>query len=149
MMIISCPSCDKKFDVDVSLIPKEGRLLQCGSCSHQWFYKPQSKINIPEEVVELKNEVIQENEITNSVEEKKVEKPKKQKIKEKEYKERPNKINFLNILIVAIISFVALILIIETFKFQISNFIPDIDFYLSSLYESLKDIYLFFKDLLK
>ena len=60
-----------------------------------------------------------------------------------------DKINFLNIIIVAIISFAALILIIETFKFQISNFIPDIDFYLSSLYESLKDIYLFFKDLLK
>ena len=148
-MIISCPSCDKKFEIDVSLIPKEGRLLQCGSCSHQWFYKPQSKINIPEEVVELKNEVVQENEAISNVKEEKIEVPKKEKIEESEYKESPNKINFLNIIIVAIISFAALILIIETFKFQISNFIPDIDFYLSSLYESLKDIYLFFKDLLK
>ena len=148
-MIISCPSCDKKFDVDVSLIPKEGRLLQCGSCSHQWFYKPQSKINIPEEVVELKNEVVQENETISSVKEEKIEVPKKEKIEESEYKESHNILNFLNIIIVAIISFAALILIIETFKFQISNFIPDIDFYLSSLYESLKDIYLFFKDLLK
>ena len=148
-MIISCPSCDKKFEIDVSLIPKDGRLLQCGSCSHQWFYKPQSKINIPEEVVELKNEVVQENETISNVKEEKIEVPKKEKIEESEYKESPNKINFLNIIIVAIISFAALILIIETFKFQISNFIPDIDFYLSSLYESLKDIYLFFKDLLK
>ena len=148
-MIISCPSCNKKFEVDVSLIPKEGRLLQCGSCSHQWFYKPQSKINIPEEVVELKNEVVQENETISSVKEEKIEVPKKEKIEESEYKESHNILNFLNIIIVAIISFAALILIIETFKFQISNFIPDIDFYLSSLYESLKDIYLFFKDLLK
>ena len=148
-MIISCPCGDKKFEVNVSLIPKEGRLLQCGSCSHQWFYKPQSKINIPEEVVELKNEVIKENETISSVKEEKIEVPKKEKIEESEYKESPNKINFLNIIIVAIISFAALILIIETFKFQISNFIPDIDFYLSSLYESTKDIYLFFKDLLK
>ena len=148
-MIISCPCGDKKFEVNVSLIPKEGRLLQCGSCSHQWFYKPQSKINIPEEVVELKNEVVQENETISSVKEEKIEVPKKEKIEENEYKESHNKINFLNIIIVAIISFAALILIIETFKFQISNFIPDIDFYLSSLYESLKDIYLFFKDLLK
>ena len=148
-MIISCPCGDKKFEVNVSLIPKEGRLLQCGSCSHQWFYKPQSKINIPEEVVELKNEVVQENETISSVKEEKIEVPKKEKIEESEYKESHNKINFLNIIIVAIISFAALILIIETFKFQISNFIPDIDFYLSSLYESLKDIYLFFKDLLK
>ena len=148
-MIISCPSCNKKFEVDVSLIPKEGRLLQCGSCSHQWFYKPQSKINIPEEIVELKNEVIQEKEIVSSIKEEKIEIPKKEKIKESENKESPNKINFLNIIIVAIISFAALILIIETFKFQISNYIPNIDFYLSSLYESLKDIYLFFKDLIK
>ena len=148
-MIISCPCGDKKFEVNVSLIPKEGRLLQCGSCSHQWFYKPQSKINIPEEVVELKNEVVQENETISSVKEEKIEVPKKEKIEESEYKESHNILNFLNIIIVAIISFAALILIIETFKFQISNFIPDIDFYLSSLYESLKDIYLFFKDLLK
>ncbi len=148
-MIISCPSCNKKFEVNVSLIPKEGRLLQCGFCSHQWFYNPQSKINIPEEVVELKNEVFQKNETNSSVDEEKIEIPKKKKIKESRNKESPNKINFLNIIIVAIISFAALILIIETFKFQISNFIPDIDFYLSSLYESLKDIYLFFKDLLK
>ena len=148
-MIISCPCGDKKFEVNVSLIPKEGRLLQCGSCSHQWFYKPQSKINIPEEVVELKNEVIKENETISSVKEEKIEVPKKEKIEESEYKESHNILNFLNIIIVAIISFAALILIIETFKFQISNFIPDIDFYLSSLYESLKDIYLFFKDLLK
>ena len=148
-MIISCPCGDKKFEVNVSLIPKEGRLLQCGSCSHQWFYKPQSKINITEEVVELKNEVVYENETISTVKEEKVEVTKKEKIEESEYKESPNKINFLNIIIVAIISFAALILIIETFKFQISNFIPDIDFYLSSLYESLKDIYLFFKDLLK
>ena len=148
-MIISCPCGDKKFEVNVSLIPKEGRLLQCGSCSHQWFYKPQSKINIPEEVVELKNEVVQQNETISSVKEEKIEVPKKEKIEESEYKESHNKINFLNIIIVAIISLAALILIIETFKFQISNFIPEIDFYLSSLYESLKDIYLFFKDLLK
>ena len=148
-MIISCPSCNKKFEVDVSLIPKEGRLLQCGSCSHQWLYKPQSKINIPEEVVELKNEVVQENEAISNVKEEKIEVPKKEKIEESEYKESHNILNFLNIIIVAIISFAALILIIETFKFQISNFIPDIDFYLSSLYESLKDIYFFFKDLLK
>ena len=120
-MIISCPCGDKKFEVNVSLIPKEGRLLQCGSCSHQWFYKPQSKINITEEVVELKNEAVRKNETISSVKEEKIEVTKKEKIEESEYKESPDKINFLNIIIVAIISLAALILIIETFKFQISN----------------------------
>ena len=38
-MIIVCPNCNKKFDIDQNLIPSKGRLLQCGSCNHSWFYK--------------------------------------------------------------------------------------------------------------
>ena len=38
-MIITCPSCEKKFEIDQKLIPREGRLLQCGSCSNEWFFK--------------------------------------------------------------------------------------------------------------
>ena len=32
-MIVTCPCGDKKFKVDASLIPNEGRLLQCRSRS--------------------------------------------------------------------------------------------------------------------
>ena len=38
-MIIVCPNCNKKFEIDNTLIPSEGRMLQCGSCDHKWFYK--------------------------------------------------------------------------------------------------------------
>ena len=38
-MIITCNNCNKKFDVDSSLIPDMGRLLQCASCDHKWFFK--------------------------------------------------------------------------------------------------------------
>ena len=38
-MIITCPNCNKKFKIDNSLIPDEGRDLQCGSCNHVWLYK--------------------------------------------------------------------------------------------------------------
>ena len=38
-MIISCTQCDKKFEIESNLIPEKGRLLQCSSCSHKWFYK--------------------------------------------------------------------------------------------------------------
>ena len=38
-MIISCTQCDKKFEIESNLIPSEGRLLQCSSCNHKWFYK--------------------------------------------------------------------------------------------------------------
>ena len=52
-------------------------------------------------------------------------------------------------LLVIIISFIALIIISDTFKSFLGSFVPNVDFYLSSLYESLKDIFLFFKDLIK
>ena len=42
-MIIICPSCEKKFQIEDKLIPKEGRLLQCGSCSNEWFFKKESQ----------------------------------------------------------------------------------------------------------
>ena len=38
-MIVSCEKCTKKFNIQDNLIPKDGRLLQCGSCNHKWFYK--------------------------------------------------------------------------------------------------------------
>ena len=38
-MIITCEQCHKKFEIESNLIPKKGRLLQCSSCSHKWFYK--------------------------------------------------------------------------------------------------------------
>ena len=57
-MIITCPNCNKQFKIDNSLIPDEGRDLQCGSCNHIWFYNIQKKNN---EVLELKQEIISED----------------------------------------------------------------------------------------
>ena len=43
-MIITCPCGQKKFDVDESLIPASGKMLQCGACSEKWFFnKPLNK----------------------------------------------------------------------------------------------------------
>ena len=42
-MIISCTQCDKKFEIESNLIPNEGRLLQCSSCNHKWFYKKKTE----------------------------------------------------------------------------------------------------------
>ena len=38
-MIIKCVQCNKKFEIESTLIPENGRLLQCSACTHQWFYK--------------------------------------------------------------------------------------------------------------
>ena len=141
-MIVSCEKCNKKFELDINLIPQTGRLLQCGSCSHQWHYKPKSKSNHKNEIKVLKNEVTYaENKI--------IKKPYKRKNIENNQKIDTIKPGFLNYLLVSIISFFAIILLAETFKIQISHFIPNLDFYLSSFYETMKDIFLFFEDLLK
>ena len=150
-MIISCDQCHKKFEIDSNLIPKDGRLLECGSCNHKWFYKqdiedkteeiiiePQLK-NIEEENIDpIQTNISQINELDTSSKKKEI-------IENKKIK----KIGVLNIIIVFIISFVALIILIETFKDPISIYIPNIEFILNSLHEILRDIILFFKDLIK
>ena len=44
-MIITCNNCNKKFDVDSTLIPDKGRLLHCASCDHKWFFKKEALEN--------------------------------------------------------------------------------------------------------
>ena len=41
-MIIECKSCSKRFFVEDSDIPIDGRTVQCGSCSEQWHQMPAS-----------------------------------------------------------------------------------------------------------
>ena len=147
-MIISCEKCNKKFDISDSLIPDEGRFLECGSCSYQWHYRPQS-IN--------KMADVNRDDDKNIILKKDNKKQKKEKFKKKNIEdevviETPTKkkkeIGLLSYLLILTISFIALILLIDTFKLFFIKFIPQIDFYLSSLYESLRDILLFFKDLI-
>ena len=66
-------------------------------------------------------------------------------LKAKPKKQRNLKI--LNIFIVVIISFVAFIIIVDTFKYPIGKIVPNIEFILYNLYESIKDISLFIRDL--
>ena len=46
-MIITCPNCNKQFKIDNSLIPDDGRDLQCGSCNHVWFYNIKNEKKAP------------------------------------------------------------------------------------------------------
>ena len=170
-MIITCNNCNKKFDIDSTLIPDKGRLLQCASCDHKWFFKKEvlekkispinedtsidnvnifdqnnSSINDEESVSDAPNDEVQvdleeetKEKIEINIDESPQEntKPKKQK-----------NFKILNILVVTIISFVAFIIIVDTFKYPIGKIVPNIEFILYNLYESIKDITLFIKDLI-
>ena len=59
-MIITCPNCNKQFKIDSSLIPNEGRDLQCGLCNYVWFYKIEEENS---KTLQLKDEIIKEVEI--------------------------------------------------------------------------------------
>ena len=158
-MIINCINCKKKFEVNSSLIPENGRTIQCGVCNHIWFYKP--KINVLEdeadseiispssieEKIKIENEISQDqdksptndidnNEITNK------------KIKNEVTKNSFSIIKFFSYLLVLIISFIAIIIVLDTFKLSLGNIFPNLEIFLYNLFETIKDIYLFLKNLL-
>ena len=155
-MIITCPNCNKQFKIDNSLIPDEGRDLQCGSCNHVWFYKIEEENN---EVLKLNEELIsKEIEIKAEKKEEKnrteVNYKKKEKISEKQ-KNKNASINtssnvgkFFSYLIVFIVSFVALIILLDTLKTPLINVFPELEIILFNLYETLQDIKLFIIDLI-
>jgi len=39
-MRLICPNCDAQYEVDASLIPVDGRDVQCSDCGHVWFQYP-------------------------------------------------------------------------------------------------------------
>jgi len=144
-MIISCEKCNKKFELSDELVPDEGRLLQCGSCSHKWHYIPTKTIKLVKEIDQVSTSKKKSKKINKNIINENNEILKNQEI----FSDEKKGIGFLSITIVTIFSLIALLVILDTFKIYIVSFIPNIDFYLSSLYESLKDIFLFFKDLIK
>ena len=153
-MIISCNNCHKKFDINSDLIPQNGRLLECSSCNHQWFFKkevivPTLRDSINNNKIEIfqNDSTLAEQESKNSVVEtkKKDKKPSEILVNNKRIK---RKFKVLNLTIVFIISFIALIIFVDTFKSPISEIIPNIEFILYNLYETIKDIISFLKDLI-
>ena len=148
-MIIDCPDCNKKFDIDQNLIPIDGRLLQRGACNHKWFFKLNIVEKNNEEQIEIKakpdlkiNDESKDQPIKNEIN---TEVEKISIVKKKEQ----NKINYLNMLLVVIISSIAFILVLDTFKDQLTSIFPNINFLLDNLYQSLVDIKLFTLDLIK
>ena len=154
-MIIECINCSKVFEVNSELIPENGRNIQCGSCNHVWFYNPK--------ISDFKKEKNQDTKIDN-LKKKFIEENKQKVFEEKDYSElkdnknyeiteyKPKKslsfLKFLSYLIVLLISFVALLIIIDTFNSFLYQFFPGLELIMFNLFETLKDIELFIRDLI-
>ena len=164
-MIIECPACSKKFNIDEKLIPDEGRLLKCGNCDHTWFYKKEKNLKLETETIKI-NE-IEENKSEINIEPvdvpiKETKKIKKKKSKKSSTKESTSKElvsidkssvsrenNIIKKIFLIIISIIAFILLIDTFKNQISVISPGIVQMSDSLYLVINDLKLFIKDLVR
>ena len=148
-MIITCPRCQKSFNIDDKLIPKEGRLVKCGVCNHTWFFKPSENIEKKQDAA-TPNTTIKEEEKRQFIrvkQNKEAIKPKVDKTKgSRKYlpaiKKEKSK-NFSKLFLVFLISIIAIVILIDTFKVPLSYIIPNINFYLDNLYQSLIDIKLF------
>ena len=159
-MIITCPNCEKKFEINTTLIPEKGRDVQCGSCNNVWFYKleNESKVSLElNENISVNKEKTQiETEDQNIEISKKTLKEKNEsEIKKKISKEIPKIIKnptnrgskLFSYLIVFIISFVALVILLDTLKTPLISVFPGLEIILFNLFETLQDLKLFIIDL--
>ena len=165
-MIVSCPNCSKKFNISESLIPKNGRLLQCSNCNHKWHFQIPYESADNVEAIKLIDTQEQNNKenIAPKISKNQKSTKKNKTIKKKIYKkdketisktENKNKISneknisLFNSFLIIVISLIAIIIIVDTFKVYISIYFPTIIPILDNLFNIFFDISSFIKDLIK
>jgi predicted Zn finger-like uncharacterized protein len=162
-MIITCPSCNKKFKIEDTLISSKGRNLQCGSCNHIWFYKIENKTAetlklekyIEEKVIERSEDNVSNSSNSESLIaklNKELDKDIKKDniIQNSDLSKKSKNItfgNFLSYIIVSIISFAVFVILIDTLKTPLIDIFPGLEILLFNLFETLQDIKLFIIDL--
>ena len=154
-MIIECINCSKVFEVNSELIPKNGRNIQCGSCNHVWFYNPRISVSKKEKNHDAKFDNLKKTFIEENNQKVFEEKDYSELKDNKNYeitKYKPKKglsfFKFLSYLIVLLISLIALLILIDTFSTFLYQFFPGLELIMFNLFETLKDIELFIKDLI-
>ena len=162
-MIINCECGKKKFNIDSSLIPEEGRLLKCGSCSKIWHYTPILETKNDKDLDVKINENINKNEVPSNelindenftdtnqkvLSEENTEDEKIDIKNENEKQEKDGKIKIVLIyFIIILISLLGFIFLVDTFKSYLLSVFPGIAPFFDSFYQTVLDVKLFIKDL--
>ena len=155
-MIISCPKCKKNFDLNADLIPFDGRTIQCGACNYIWFFNKNTQ-NLTKDIVSKRVEntidpgkLINRENDENSLIENITSVSNKKDPETTIYTSKTSFTfsKFLSYILVLIISFIGLIITLDTFKLLLFDYFPNLEYVLFSLFETLKDIKLFIKDLI-
>ena len=164
-MILSCNSCQKKFVVPDNAISASGRLVQCSSCGNKWKQFP--NIAIEKKAVPKK--------IFSTEKKAKIVKTKKKSLKKRreidlyspEYLEKKHGISlnkpiikknininekasfgFYNTLVVLLVAVIALSKGLHFFQDLIVQQIPSTKFYLDYFFESIRNIFEIWKNLI-
>ena len=153
-MIIECICGKKEFEVNSDLIPSTGRTIQCGSCDKVWFFNPNKEnLKLREEIepnisTSINNKKIKDTKSNKRTDNLSKSEKKKFEVTKYQAKSSFNITKFLSYILVSIISFIALIILIDTFKSVLYVVFPRLELMIFSLFETLKDIQLFIKDLI-
>ena len=173
-MILTCNSCGKKFVVPDSAITASGRMVQCGSCGNKWRQYPVGEVKKTQSIPRAEKIVSKPQSIKQKIEKpKKIKRtaPKKPrgislyspeylakkhgiKINDAKPEKKINKLEkgkvsfgFYNSLIVFIFFVIALSRILYfSQEFIITN-IPASGYYLNYFFESIRNIFEIWKNL--
>ena len=167
-MILSCNSCEKKFVVPDQAITATGRIVQCGSCGNKWKQFP-IKNEIKKVVNNKKNSIPKKTPIakTSKSKNKRVKKRREINLYSPEYLAKKHGINLNNIttnkiqntskkisfgFYNSLILFIILIITISRglyfFQDYITQTFPFTDFYLNYFFESIRNMFEIFKNLI-
>ena len=173
-MILTCNSCSKKFVVPDSAITASGRMVQCGSCGNKWRQYPVGEVKKTQSIPRAKKVASKPQPIKQKIEKpKKVKrtapkKPREISLYSPEYlaKKHGIKINdvqpekkiskqekgkvsfgFYNSLLVFIFFVIALSRILYFSQSFIINYFPISEFYLKYFFESIRNIFEIWKNL--
>ena len=165
-MIISCNSCEKKFVVPDKAITSEGRVVQCGSCGNKWKQYPKNE----EEITPIK---IKKNKKIPKISQTKIPKPKKKISKKKreidlyspEYLAKKHGIKlgedikpaisktkvsfgFYNSLLLFLIIIIIFSRGLYFFQDFVVQKLPFTEFYINYFFESIRNIFEIWKNLI-
>ena len=172
-MILTCNSCGKRFVVPDSAITASGRMVQCGSCGNKWKQFPLREVKNTQTIASPKKLVSKPKPVQKKIQKpKKVEKTSPKKPREislysPEYlaKKHGIKINdsqptkkiskkekvsfgFYNSIIVFIFVVIAFSRILYFSQEFIVTKIPFSEFYLNYFFESIRNIFEIWKNLI-
>ena len=174
-MILTCNSCGKKFVVPDSAITASGRSVQCGSCGNKWKQFPISEIKKTEQISNIKKiasktkQVQSKKEPQRKAKKTSPRKPREINLYSPEYlakkhgikindtksekkisKQEKGRVNFgfYNSLIVFIFFVIVLSRILYFSQGFIILNIPQSEYYLSYFFESIRNIFEIWKNLI-